>query len=147
MALTRILILDDCNLRHGLFQEYLDGAVRLQHVHTSDQALAALQTDTYDWVFLDHDLDMSYGLGRTGSGTELVDQMVSLGVPLNRSTHYIIHSFNPDRAKYMYNTLAAAGFNVHRCTGAWMEDKALALLANGGAYELPERWADPLSWE
>lgn len=103
----KILILDDDRCRHIIFKRNFSPPHQLTHVETASEAIKALMNDTFDAVFLDHDL----------GGETFVD---SFGTTLNtgysvakwlaehpeRTPKAIyIHSLNPIGAGNMHNLL------------------------------------------
>jgi CheY-like chemotaxis protein len=118
---VRILILDDNPERHKVFAGVLKREV-LVHVF-----VAALQSqEPFDLVYLDHDLgdfaaadtydDYGDGMYSGGSKREYTGADVAwfIARKLDQSkwpTRIIIHSWNPDGARRMRDTLQDAGLS------------------------------------
>jgi len=98
----KILILDDMDIRHELFKVVL-APHELTHVHTAREALAALMTDEFEMVFLDHDLE-----SEEENGFMLTELIVENKI--ETTADFIIHSTNPEGAENMYKTLKANGY-------------------------------------
>jgi CheY-like chemotaxis protein len=108
-----VLVVEDNPERVELFEQWLrHPQLRLLHVTTGDAALKCVETDPYDLILLDHDLDLQHPMGRMGSvnGTNVVARLVASRI--NRATFTVIHSMNPGARNRMYLTLRANGFDV-----------------------------------
>jgi len=108
-----VLVVEDNNERVSDFQRWLaHPSIRLLHVKTGDAALRCVETDRYDLILLDHDLDLQHPNGRLGqvNGTNVVERLVASRV--NRMTPVIIHSMNPGARNRMFLRLKANRFAV-----------------------------------
>jgi len=108
-----VLVVEDDDERVADFRVWFaHPRIRLLHVKTGDAALRCVETDRYDLILLDHDLDLQHPQGRLGSvnGTNVVARLVASRV--NRQTPVIIHSMNPGARNRMLQTLKANGFEV-----------------------------------
>jgi len=145
MPPKRILVLDDdIPLRMPFFRIYLN-----QHeVHeapTSDVCIRLLQTmgpDAYDYIFLDHDLEMSGS--NCGDGREVVkfivtDRGISTAL-LYKQTKFIVHSLNSTFSPGMVRELEAAGLRVCRRAYAWHDREHLSAIADNAWPMDLERW-------
>ena len=109
----KILILDDMSIRHKAFKQNLIGHV-VKCVETVKETIDSLNEETWDYLFLDHDLggDVMVPSG-PGTGYE-VAQWLNKNVD-KQPANIVIHSFNPDGAKNMASLLPKALI----CPGAW----------------------------
>jgi CheY-like chemotaxis protein len=129
-----VLIVEDDDERVVDFRNWLAHPdIRLLHVKTGDAALRCVETDRYDLILLDHDLDLQHPMGRLGSvnGTNVVARLVASRA--NRETPVIIHSMNPGARNRMFLTLQANRFDVQIKPFAewrpeWAEDLKQELL-------------------
>src|SRR3954467_10883234 len=113
----RVLVLDDDNNRHVTFRRNLIGH-DVVHVHTYDEAVAALAGERFDVMFLDHDLNLE-GVHRsvrrdeeTGVEWEMngahVAHVIAELPSEKRPDEVFVHSYNPDGASNMIAILHAA---------------------------------------
>ena len=132
-----VLIVEDDDQRVVEFHSWLGHPnIRLLHVKTGDAALKCVETDRYDLILLDHDLDLQHPLGRLGSvnGTNVVARLVASRA--NRETSVIIHSMNPGARNRMFLTLQANDFDVQvKPFAEWQPEWAESLKR-----ELLEEW-------
>jgi len=143
----RILILDDDDNRHAYFRHQLIGHDAV-HVHTYAECMdALLDTETFEVVFLDHDLNdngyRSLAPERPGhvaremthysregelDGRDVAEDMVRLLPVEKRPFQVVVHSWNPDGAAEMMAILRDGGFkNVIR----WEFNPRVDLKING----------------
>jgi len=109
----KILILDDDQNRHKIFAQKLIGH-EVVHTYTAMATIAHLKNDTFDYVFLDHDLGGKVFV-ESGEKTGFqVAEWLSHNVK-HQPTNIIIHSFNPVGAQNMKNVLP----NAQIIPGAW----------------------------
>lgn len=120
----RILILDDDLQRHQIFAQNLKDH-EVVHAHTYDDAVkAATGLPRFDVFFLDRDLN-DFGLRSVGPASmyggvrELTGEdfarWIMAQLPAERLPNmFWIHSFNPDGAKRMHQTLAPLGIKIVR---------------------------------
>jgi CheY-like chemotaxis protein len=115
----RILVLDDDLDRHDLFRKVLSRHKALL-VQTVAACIEALKETKYDLVYLDHDLadfcaenkiPGMYG-SQELTGVDVARFMAN-DLPIEqRPKEVVVHSWNPDGAKRIVDTLKDAGFNV-----------------------------------
>ena len=108
-----VLVVEDNNERVAEFRRWLaHPSVRLLHVKTGDAALRCVETDCYDLILLDHDLDLQHPEGRLAqvNGTNVVERLAASR--MNRTTPVIIHSMNPGARNRMFLRLKANRFAV-----------------------------------
>lgn len=108
-----VLVVEDNNERVAEVRRWLaHPGIRLLHVRTGDAALRCVETDRYDLILLDHDLDLQHPEGRLGqvNGTNVVERLVASRV--NRTTPVIVHSMNPGARNRMFLRLEANRFAV-----------------------------------
>jgi CheY-like chemotaxis protein len=122
-----VLVVEDDDERVADFRKWLaHPSVRLLHVKTGDAALKCVESDKYDLILLDHDLDKHHPLGRLApiTGTKVVDRLVASR--LNRQTRILIHSMNPGARDNMFARLQANGFDVEvRPFAEWTRESAV----------------------
>lgn len=126
--MTRVLILDDDAERHTWFRSWpgqIDVAAEQHHVWTADQAVWALRDPRgWDIVSLDHDLDESHDNYDPEQHAGLrVAQAIADSVPnlpWAKDCRFIIHSWNPEGARAMYDALAGAGLRVTYAPFRWI---------------------------
>lgn len=108
----KILILEDNDWRTKAFKEFL-GTHDLTCVETASAAIAALQSNTFDLILLDHDLGgLTYvGEADKNTGSEVVRWMVE---NMTAFPPIIVHSHNHDAALSMKIKLGQAGANCER---------------------------------
>jgi hypothetical protein len=99
-----VLFLDDDPIRLDRFKSLMPYAVQ---VSTADEAMEALTEDSYDVIFLDHDLG-----GEIFVDSDVHNTGATVALWLSDNLTYIqhkslivIHSFNPVGVDYMYNLL------------------------------------------
>jgi CheY-like chemotaxis protein len=119
----RILILDDDLTRHKTFARNLKDH-DLTHVHTYDEAVkAARENEKFDVFFLDHDLNdfphfssvgppSMYGGVRELTGEDFTRWITAKLPPAKLPNMVWIHSYNPDGAKRMRQTLTPLGIKI-----------------------------------
>lgn len=120
----KILFLDDDDNRHSAFVRGLIGFGHdIDHTFTHDHCLEYLKANTYDVIFLDHDLNFEkYSSVRkdekTGKVTELTGAHVAKVVaelPDEKLPKFVVvHSWNPDGANNMLNILTIRGIKTVR---------------------------------
>ena len=100
----KILFLDDDEERHREFLKHLGAApVVVKPVKTVADAVSALDKETFELIFLDHDLD-----GRTmvesgpGTGFEVAQHLMTTA---NKSAQVIVHTLNDKGARAMLDVL------------------------------------------
>jgi hypothetical protein len=143
----RVLILDDEKSRHDRFRRWLRICdVRPDLVYAAPQCCRALSTLEWNYVFLDHDLELSLGRSSMhhGSGTDVVHHIrdgrgLAQGL-ITAGTKFIVHSINPNRSAYMVAVLTELGIPVCRRAYAWHDRFDLAGLASRGWPMELERW-------
>jgi CheY-like chemotaxis protein len=120
MAETKkYLVLDDDKERHDGFEKCLSRHGQVTHVYTYDEAAKALDKETFDEIFLDHDLG-DFGPGPSGYGeSERTGADVALYlariVPEERYPKMVhIHSWNPAGAHNIATILDSAGISYVR---------------------------------
>jgi CheY-like chemotaxis protein len=107
----KILILDDDEIRQRLFKKkYSDPLFDLTQCYDVKSTIENLKTETYDYIFLDHDLG-SQQMVDSGDNTGY-----EVAVWINENLNYIprciyIHSLNPAGRKNMVQVLENK-FNV-----------------------------------
>ena len=102
----KVLILEDDYLRHKVFKENLIG-----HVYTicttTKSLIQNLETDIWDYLFLDHDLNgQVYVPSGKDTGYEVAEWIVDH--PERRPKRIIIHSFNEEGVENMSKLLQTA---------------------------------------
>jgi CheY-like chemotaxis protein len=113
----RMLVLDDDEKRHVFFDKkyyYND----IKHVWTADEAIEALERETFDIAYLDHDLggtmhEPSWGSTRTGY--EVAKWLAEH--PDHRPAQVFIHSQNPAGTEKMLAVLPDAEVETTRMKG------------------------------
>jgi hypothetical protein len=105
----KILFLDDDQTRHNFFRDWCQekGHMDVTHVFTADGAAEALAADTFDLIFLDHDLgEEHYGAvgEKPGDGTGLARWM-SKEWDYPEGTRIVVHSWNHSGAARMMDHL------------------------------------------
>lgn len=94
----KILILDDDVVRHNLFEKWFPDDERT-HVFSAHEASSQLESETFEMVFLDHDLNHSEFTGQH------VARHIAALEWTARPKAVIIHSMNPVGAGRMYQEL------------------------------------------
>jgi DNA-binding NtrC family response regulator len=87
--------------RHNVFRRNIPNEFKIVHSFTAKDAIAALDTDTYDLVLLDHDL-----------GTRLDGEDVSNHICESNRKHktIIVHTMNSVAGPRMADSLTNAGY-------------------------------------
>lgn len=141
IAHPRVLILDDDDDRINRFALF-SRPLKPEFVVTADQAIRRLLDEPWDFVFLDHDLELSARKGFLdhGNGMDVVNRFVQ-----STSDHpapiFIVHSINTRRGAQMVAALTRAGLQVCRRAYAWHDRWDLhRIYAAGWPVEL-ERWS------
>ena len=101
----KILILDDDESRHRIFNENLNYPGNfVENVYTAKECIDKLKEETWDICFLDHDLGGKvYVNSGEGTGWE-VAKWLSENLDKKPDT-VIIHSYNPGGASLMQNLI------------------------------------------
>ncbi len=107
---AKILFLDDMGWRHSEFTRITDeiDRVRVWQAQTAAGAIALLNSQKFDQVFLDHDLtedDVMCALGqqtRAPTGMDVVDHILTMQSP---PAEVIVHSCNGPAAEEMVKRL------------------------------------------
>ncbi len=111
----KILILDDDDRRHRDFTSHLLVNHFLTHTFTLNGFIEAMSKDTFDVVFLDHDLNYEGYIskhpdGREATGYDAAVWMVKELQPEAKPKHVIVHSHNIGGAIHMIGCLKSAGY-------------------------------------
>lgn len=119
----RVLFLDDMSSRWITFYNRMKApGVVLLHAWTADEAIGMLKEDTegYDYVFLDHDLDPGAyeGTPQEKTGMDVVHYIVHNATAFPR-TKFIVHSLNHPARERMCAALRDAGLTAVSSPGAW----------------------------
>lgn len=104
----RMLVLDDDEERHAFFKKAFYSS-EIRHVWTADEAIAALAAETFDVVYLDHDLGGTMNepsWGSTKTGYEVAKWLS--GHPERCPPRVLIHSQNPAGTEKMLAVLPSA---------------------------------------
>ena len=105
----KILFLDDSLERHKTFDKLFGDAENyITYVETAGEAIGELSHETFDAIFLDHDLGGEYFVrSADGTGYEVAEWICD-------NVHYkpiiIIHSMNPIGGANMHRKLHSNGF-------------------------------------
>ena len=114
----RILILQDDIQRINIFKHKLNNQI----VDISDDANAVIQylkLNTYDYLFLDHDLGgLQNQWNEQNCGMVVVNYLINLNPILNNMI-CIVHSYNYPRGMQMNDKLTQAGYTSTYSPGAW----------------------------
>jgi CheY-like chemotaxis protein len=100
----KILFVDDNKYRLKLLKSAMSVCADVTHALTSYEAVQAMETDTFDVIFLDHDLDQDHDLP-TEDGRAVACWMAEHPHRIH-SSKIIVHSFNTEAAEEMLTTLA-----------------------------------------
>lgn len=104
----RVLILDDTQERHDSFAKMLGDSAEVKHVYTVDEAKRALiDSARWDLVMLDNDLETE---NHEREGREVADFISTKLALEKRPFSVIVHSWNPDAARWMVSMLKQAGY-------------------------------------
>lgn len=116
----RILILDDLEERHRIYQSIYNGH-DVTSVNTYSAFVDALQDSPWDLIHLDHDLGDfvtspdtwvdGWGSTREYTGLEAATRVCELDPEL-RPARVVVHSINPVGARNMMQTLTRAGIDA-----------------------------------
>lgn len=111
----KILFLDDDDLRHELFAEWMEGH-EVVHAHSIGEFLAALGNHTFDEVWLDHDLNdfaLQYQSVDPTDNRRLTgnDACHILAAVATYKPKVVIHSWNNLGAENMLGSLKCHGFS------------------------------------
>ena len=119
MTIASVLFLDDSHWRHSAFTEITDllRDVRVSQAFNAATAIELLESQTFDQVFLDHDLDERDIMVPVGAascaptGMDVVDHILTMTQPPRR---VIVHSCNAPAAHEMVARLQThpAGINA-----------------------------------
>lgn len=106
----RILILEDEQYRIDSFKENFIGCT-LDITKSPEEAIEWLTENTYDFIFLDHDLsEIDYEnfhnsiMGESGTGYD-VSRFLGNNVNLNKDVPVVIHSINPAGSNRMFESM------------------------------------------
>ena len=110
----RILVLDDIEYRHKVFDQVYQGDT-IDHAYTYTDFCNKLQSGRYDLVHLDHDLGDfvtgdryidGWGHSREYNGQHAAMKVCEMQTPPSK---VIIHSVNPGGSRAMLQMLTRAG--------------------------------------
>ena len=103
----KILFLDDDPVRHHQFRAALNGVpVDLRAVARAVEAIAALEQEQFDIIFLDHDLGWQHHVSSgPGTGCEVAQRLMATA---NREARLVVHSQNEDGTREMLRVLGSA---------------------------------------
>ena len=104
---ARVFVLDDTQERLFWFRQNLKGVAAYRDASTADRALEILSTETFDVVFLDHDLcweDAGFPDRQHGNGKEIARYLARTKF----AGRVIIHSKNEDGVRAMQKYLPQA---------------------------------------
>lgn len=110
----KILFLDDNLNRHRAFKHrFNDPEIALTAVETAEDCIKALRKETFDMVFLDHDLggETYTESSRADTGMEVV-RWIEEHKP--KIGEVIVHSLNPVGASAMSGGLDRSGYAVQK---------------------------------
>lgn len=135
----KILVLDDDIERLKLFKEFIDlyrletnNKILYEFTSDADECISKMKDEQFDIFFLDHDLG---GLTHVNSVEENTGSEVSRWIVDNKDIVtgrvFIIHSFNPVGAKYMYDRLKTISEDVIYVPGIWSDYNKLSLILTG----------------
>ncbi len=107
---SKILFLDDMGWRHSEFTRITDRLpeTRVWQAHSAKGAIELLKSETFQQVFLDHDLseeDVMIKVGEKGTaptGMDVVEHILTMDSP---PTDIIVHSCNGPAAEEMVRRL------------------------------------------
>lgn len=125
----RVFVLDDTQDRLFWFRKQLSGVACLREAKTANRAIELLSTETFDLVFLDHDLsweDAGFPDRQHGNGKEVARYLARTGF----SGRIVIHSKNEDGVRAMKKALPAA-------TIARFDDFEITVSPERGASDSP----------
>jgi CheY-like chemotaxis protein len=106
----RILVVDDSKERQKIFTRGLIGNEQVIQAFNYDQAIEALNTNIFDLIFLDHDLDEE---AASKSGMEVARYMVEMEED-RRPKKAIIHSLNPSGVENIASVLRGIGMEMEK---------------------------------
>lgn len=113
-----VMLLDDDQRRHRWFQKHFPGD-DLDIAETVDEAKELLASNSYDAIFLDHDLLPHHyesndhdDFANTGYA---IAQWLNERAELQRAATIIVHTRNADAAIPMVQKLRESGRNVEYC--------------------------------
>ena len=113
-----VFLLDDDRRRHRWFEKRFDGDA-LAIAETVDAAKELLEKDTYDAIFLDHDLlphhYESNDHGDFANTGFAVAEWLTARPELQRAATIIVHTRNADAAIPMVQKLRETGRSVEYC--------------------------------
>lgn len=102
----KILILEDSEERMNWFRKKLDGEI--DHATKPDKAIEFLQSNEYDLILLDHDLEVyhyDYDVNCDKTTGLCVAKWLGENPTNNESAQIIIHSMNNNGAQRMFHAL------------------------------------------
>lgn len=117
----RILFLDDNPERHRVFGRTAAGHA-VDHAYTAAEAIAFLRGDTYEVVYLDHDLGGPESEGLILDGVEdgrFVAHWIAEHAHDMPGTFFVVHSLNFAGAEAMMALLRGVGLEARRIPFAW----------------------------
>jgi ActR/RegA family two-component response regulator len=106
----KILFLDDDKRRIFEFLSFMPMAVRT--CETAEECIALLKKETWDYIFLDHDLggEVHVDSGREDCGMEVVRFMVKNNIKPKEKV--FVHTMNKPASQLMVGALQDMGINV-----------------------------------
>lgn len=120
--MSGILILEDSLERIRLFKQGLIGAAPVHIVHSAKDAIRALSSGTWDFVFLDHDLGEH---SKVGDGT-MVAAWIGEHASKFKGVSFIIHSLNPPARVRMADILLGVDLFATEVPWAWTNNTMLS---------------------
>jgi len=119
----KILFMDDSVRRHEIMKSNSIG-LDVDYVYDADSAIEKLNSNNYDLVMLDHDLDEKFNnvlLDNAKDGRYVTDYIAETLKEKYKNTFFIVHSLNAPASEIMKNTLKLAEIEDVICLPfAWM---------------------------
>jgi len=119
----KILFMDDSIRRHDTMHQNCIG-LDVDYVYDADSAIDKLNSNEYDLVMLDHDLDEKYNnmiLDNSKDGRFVANYIAENLKSKYKNTFFVIHSLNHPASEIMKSTLKLAEIQDVICLPfAWM---------------------------
>lgn len=120
--MSGILVLEDSMERIRHFKQGLIGAAPVHYVHSAKEAIRALSSGTWDFVFLDHDLGEQ---AKVGDGT-IVCAWIAEHADRFKGVSFIIHSLNAAARDRMTDILLNVNLFATAVPWAWTNNQMLS---------------------
>jgi len=114
VSTDRVLVVDDCRSRLFCLKEYHAIPEWATHAGDAHEGIARMEPDSWDAIWLDHDLATHTPDGKAVTGLDVTRALIDRIPPGPGAPKIIVHSTNLEGARSMMAALREAGFEPIR---------------------------------